>query len=60
MRAAIALLICLALAVPAFAEPYRVVDVADGDTRKWSDPAYRAMLIFWGEVSGIGSTAGPC
>ena len=32
MRAAIALLICLAIAVPALAEPYRVVDVADGDT----------------------------
>ena len=29
---ALALLLCLALAVPALAEPYRVVEVADGNT----------------------------
>ena len=32
MRTLLSLLLCLAFAVPALAEPFRVVDVADGDT----------------------------
>ena len=32
MLRAVLLFLCLLLAVPAFAEPFRVVDVADGDT----------------------------